>query len=541
MRRFAETCEAVGATTKKNQKVAIVADYLKVLPLEAAARAVVFLTGRPFAHPEERILAVGPALLWEAVVRHGETTTDDLKVVYRRHGDLGDTAQEVLKDKTGGKALSLQELATVFQHLAACRASAQKQVLLDKLFCNTEPVVVKYIIKIILGDPRIGLRESLVEEAIAQAYGQPLEAVRRANMLTSDIAKTLHLAASGSLAEAQLRLFHPVAFMLASPVETAEAALQAFPEGALVEDKYDGIRAQVHKQGGQVELFSRTRDRITEFPELNAALARLPDDFLLDGEIVGWANGRALPFVELQKRLGRKQPHLWLQDDVPVRFFAFDALCWDRMFLLDLPLSQRRKNLEELLAPTDPAGAVQVAPATPCGSSDELGKLFEAALARGNEGVMIKAPDSAYAPGRRGRAWLKLKRPLATLDVVVTAVEYGHGKRRSLLSDYTFAVRAGNRLLNIGKAYSGLTDQEIQELTGFFKQRTLKDQGFRRIVQPELVLEVAFNNIQRSRRHESGYALRFPRIVRLRRDKSASDIDTLDRVRKLYARQSPSP
>jgi len=358
--------------------------------------------------------------------------------------------------------------------------------------------------------------------------------------LTGDIGATLRLAGTGTLARASLRLFHPIGFMLASPADTPEELVGSFPQGALVEDKYDGIRAQAHKSADRVRLFSRTLDEIVEFSELATPLKAPPGEFILDGEIVGWGNGRPLPFTQLQQRLGRKQPELFLPLEIPVSYVAFDLLYQDQEVLLDWPLTERRRRLGALLM-NAPTPAIQLAGQLLCASPEELQRAFDAALERGNEGIMAKAPDSAYRPGRRGRSWLKLKRPMATLDVVVTAVEYGHGKRRGLLSDYTFAVRAGKQLVNIGKAYSGLTDAEIVRFTEYFKQHTLEDQGFRRTVEPTVVLEVAFNNIQRSARHESGFALRFPRIVRLRPDKSVADIDEIDRVKELYERQRVKP
>jgi DNA ligase-1 len=335
-----------------------------------------------------------------------------------------------------------------------------------------------------------------------------------------------------------------------------------------VEDKYDGIRAQAHCSKGEVRIFSRTRDEITEsFPELPDALAGLPEDAILDGEIVAWsyeegsANSRALPFSTLQQRLGRKQVSEKLMRQVPVAYLVFDILYAGGELLLEHPLLEREKVLDALLAaprkaPTSPriAGGqarfdfggdvnqsntrVIRAPVFQTSTPQELDQLFAAAQARGNEGLMIKDPESPYTPGRRGKAWLKLKRELATLDVVVTAVEYGHGKRIGVLSDYTFAVRDGEKLVNIGKAYSGLTDVEIAELTHWFLEHTVEDQGFRLIVEPKIVLEVAFNNMMRSDRHESGYALRFPRIVRLRPDKSPEDADTIERAREIYESQT---
>jgi len=357
--------------------------------------------------------------------------------------------------------------------------------------------------------------------------------------------------------------------MLASSVESSEEALSYF-QNASVEDKYDGIRAQAHVSGGEVRIFSRTRDEITEsFPELPTALGGLPQDAILDGEIVAWNPGdagvpaRALPFSTLQQRLGRKKVGAKLLRDVPVAYLVFDVLYVDGELLLDRPLRERARIVNDLLAAprsvivhplpaqstlgfgdshdNDPEekslAPVLRAPVATASSAEDLDALFTAARDRGNEGLMIKDLDSLYTPGRRGKSWLKMKRELAMLDVVVTAVEYGHGKRIGVLSDYTFAVWDGERLVNIGKAYSGLTDAEIAEMTLWFLAHKISEEGLRLRVEPKIVLEVAFNNMMRSTRHESGYALRFPRIVRLRPDKRPEDADTMETVKGIYGRQ----
>jgi DNA ligase-1 len=537
MRRFAECCEAIAGTTRKNEKVRLAASYLRSLPVEDAARAAVFLTGRPFPRHEEKVLAVGGAAIWQTVCRLSGIAPARMESIYRKHGDLGAMSEEALGGWAAGTSLTLGEVAGAFEEMAAIRFPAGKQAVVERLLSAADALTAKYIVKIITGDLRIGFKESLVEEAIALAFGQPADAVRRANMFTADAGETLRLAAAGRLGEAKLRLLQPVGFMLASAVESADEMIEAFPGGALVEDKYDGIRAQAHKRGEKVKLFSRTMDEIVEFHELPPALAALPGDFLMDGEVVGWRNGRPIPFTELQPRLGRKEPDLWLPLEIPVCFVAFDLLYADGVPLLDEPLVERRRRLAALLAGRE-SELVRLAPAQVLATAEEIERAFEEALDRGNEGIMAKAPASRYAPGRRGRLWLKRKQPLATLDVVVTAVEYGHGKRRSVLSDYTFAVRDGERLVNIGKAYSGLTDAEILRYTEYFLAHTVEDQGFRRTVEPAVVLEVAFNNIQRSQRHESGYALRFPRIVRLRPDKPVEEIDTVERVREIIEGQA---
>ena len=598
MLHFAQTCDAIAATTKKLEKTSLVAAYLqsllRTMPVSEAATAAIFLSGRPFPAYEEATLQVGGALLWRVISGLSGKSEPELTEIYRRHGDAGSVAADVLPAKPDS-GLSLAEVQRAFSGIASARGPAAKAALLRSLLERAAPLEAKYIVKIISGDLRIGLKESLVEEAIARAFDAPLDRVKRANMLLGDLGETLRLASAGKLADAHLRLFHPIDFMLASPVESSGEALSYF-QGASVEDKYDGIRAQAHISRGEVRIFSRTRDEITEsFPELPLALASLPTDAILDGEIVAWNSvsnpggvcvpARALPFSTLQQRLGRKKVSAKLMAEVPVAYLVFDILYADGELLLDRPLRDRAKVLDELMKPegmsgpdtthvgTDapsassgqalvcpaerssapaatpsqalfgfasaglPVATILRAPVATAGSPDDVETLFTAARNRGNEGLMIKDLDSLYTPGRRGKSWLKMKRELATLDVVVTAVEYGHGKRIGVLSDYTFAVWNGERLVNIGKTYSGLTDAEIVEMTQWFLAHQTSEQGLRLEVEPKIVLEVAFNNMMRSTRHESGYALRFPRIVRLRPDKPPKDADTIETVRDIYERQ----
>ncbi|MGA2375787.1 MAG: ATP-dependent DNA ligase [Candidatus Sulfotelmatobacter sp.] len=571
MHKLAETSEAIAATTKKLQKTAIVADYFRSRTPDEAAVSAVFLSGRAFPAWKETTLQVGGSLLWHVVAELSGKDEGALTAAYRKYGDLGSVAGEVLAPGSG-QGLNVLEVVNSFRKIAAARGPAAKTALVRDLLARATPLEAKYIVKIMTGDLRIGLKESLVEEAIAKAFGGTLagalKEVQRANMLLGDIGETLRLAVEGKLADAKMRMFHPIGFMLASPIESAQEGLSYFADAA-VEDKYDGIRAQAHISGGEVKFFSRTRDEITEsFPELPDALAGTPQDAILDGEIVAWEDpGRARPFSVLQQRLGRKKVSERMLREIPVAYLVFDVLYADGELLIDRPLRERGQILDELLAAerktthhrdtesrskagqgrlvfeddreeTAVAARVMRAPVSRASSPEELEELFAAAQARGNEGLMIKDLDSAYTPGKRGKAWLKMKRELATLDVVVTAVEYGHGKRVGVLSDYTFGVWEGDKLVNIGKAYSGLTDAEIAEMTRWFLDHTIEDQGFRRTVEPEIVLEVAFNNMMRSDRHDSGYALRFPRIVRLRPDKTAAEADTIERVREIFEQQN---
>jgi DNA ligase-1 len=575
---FAHLAESVAATTKKTEKVRLVADYFRSRTANEAAQAAILLSGRAFAKWEERTLNVGGSLLWRALAEVSGKPDIALTAAYRRYGDLGAAAEEVLAGHLPPESsLTLADLAAAFDELARTSRAEHKLRLIVDLLRRATPLEAKYIIKIITGDLRIGLKESLVEEAIAAAFGEKTADVQRANMLLGDIAETLKLAAAHTLGQAHMRLFHPLGFMLASPAQDAQEAFSCFSP-ADVEDKYDGIRAQAHCGGEhdpRVRVFSRTLDEISEsFPELPPALRAIPHPVILDGEILAWSEStsQALPFSELQKRLGRKKVSSSLVRDVPVVYMVFDVLFCGENLTIDLPLAERRKILEEVFASV-PAGAFNVghavaaatenpqgalvfepaiaapsgpprvvlAPALQADSAEHLDELFQQARERGNEGLMVKDLNSPYTPGRRGKSWLKLKRELATLDVVVTAVEWGHGKRAKVLSDYTFAVRDGDQLLNVGKAYSGLTDAEIAEMTEWFLAHTTEDRGFRRTVEPKIVLEVAFNNVMRSDRHESGFALRFPRILRLRTDKTAEEIDTLDTVSEIYERQKHAP
>ena len=451
--------------------------------------------------------------------------------------------------------LSVPGVAAAFAAIEAARGAVAKAAIFEALLRRCDPLTATYVVKILGGELRIGLREGLVEAAIARAFGRAPAAVARAVMLTGDLGEAALLALDDRLDDARLRLFHPLRFMLASPAEDAAEIIGRLGPEVWTEDKYDGIRAQLHRRGDEVRLFSRDLHDVTgQFPEVALAARGLRWDGILDGELLAFRDGGVLPFLALQKRLGRKAPPPELLEDVPVTFVAFDLLAvgtrgGDVAPLLDVPLRQRRARLEALdLAGAEVAGS-RATTADPTGatsavtpdsarfalsrlatarSADDLERIFAEARARRNEGLMVKDPASLYAPGRRGYGWLKMKKALATLDCVVVGVEVGHGKRHGVLSDYTFAVRdeIDGRLVTIGKAYSGLTDAEIADLTRWFEANTISRHGRYRVVEPAIVVEVAFDVIMRSNRHASGFALRFPRIARVRDDKTVAEIDS---------------
>ena len=535
---FAECAEAVAATTKKLEKAAILGKYLQTLSDPDLTRAARYFAGQQFALNDARTTNVGGSIIGAALSEATGFRPEDLSPRWVRLGDPGEVAAEIVKEARHSfqPTITLAETESLISRLSETRGIKNKTALLTAVLSHATPLEAKYLVKLLAGDLRIGLREGLVEDAIARVFGQSLADVAYANMLLGDIGETATRARRADLRDVNMRLFHPIKFMLATPAADLTDIARTMPDEFLVEDKFDGIRAQAHVENGRVAIYSRTMDEITHrFPELVEPLRSLPSDAIIDGEIVPASDDAILPFSELQKRLGRKTVGTQLLIAVPVVLVAYDLLYADGKVLIDEPLAERRRQLEQLVPDSGP---IRLSEGKLFREASLLDDEFDQARGRGNEGLMIKSPASSYKPGRRGREWLKLKRAIATLDVAVTAVEVGHGKRRHLLSDYTFAVRRSSEedeLLNIGKAYSGLTDQELTELTEWFKAHTIQEFGHGRvrIVEPTTIIEVTFDRIQPSKRHKSGYALRFPRILRLRPDKTTRDVDTLDTVKRL--------
>ena len=603
--KLAEELASEASRLKKRTAIAgaIAATHAIAPESQDAGHFALYLSGTPFAEADSRKLNAGGALLSKAVKTISGATDAVLTTAYRRHGDLGAAAFDLWRDPPM-PSLTLLEIQDAFASMAAARTTAIRAALVEGLLRRATAIEAKYLLKLMLGDMRIGVKQSLVEEAIAAAASVPVEEVRRAVMLEADLGSATAMAFAGRLGEARMRLFHPLGFMLASPVETPEEAVERFtakPSSvseagdqeaakieAFLEDKYDGMRAQVHcGEGGRVAIYSRNKEEITQsFPELVEAFSSVNDEIgglIFDGEILGWdfATGQALPFAVMGQRIGRKRVSAEMMRAIPAVFMAFDLLYGSGELLLERPLKERRNLLEavaerlgalatspvpvedrelaaqgnlfsaqvsvqgEVEAPARMA-RLMLSPSRLVESAQEIDRAYAAARARANEGVMLKAAGSSYQPGRRGLAWVKLKRELATLDVVITGAEFGHGRRAGILSDYTFAVRGPEfhqtgELLNVGKAYSGLTDVEIAELSAWAMEHTLEDTGHFRTVEPLRVLEVAFNNIMRSGRHASGFAMRFPRIIRIRDDKPLQEIDSLERVEEIYQSQVDKP
>jgi DNA ligase-1 len=542
--RLAETASAVGATRSKNQKRDLLASFLRELPRGDLAAACAFFAGRPLVDPTAK-LGMGWVQQGAALAAASRADPDAIRAAYLRHSDFGDAAADVLGPREG-TGLTIRDVAEAFGSIAAAASADQRVALFTGLFERSSAEEARFIGRVASRETRIGLREGLLEEAVAAAFDVKLDAVRRAHMLTGEIGEAALLARSRKLEDAALHVGRPIRFMLASPVADSAEVMRRVGDEAWIEDKYDGIRAQLHLDArGRPRLFSRDLNDVTRsFPEIVGAAGGLAGlgPLVIDGELVPWRAGSVLDFASLQTRLGRVRPSAELLEEVPVVLVAFDLLHHAGSDLLETPLRDRRASLGGLRLPERTGERVLLSHLATATSVDAVDRHFDDARERHNEGLMVKDPDSVYQPGRRGLGWLKLKKALATLDCVVVGVEWGHGKRRGVLSDYTFAVREtdapDSRLLTIGKAYTGLTDAEIAEMTERFRAITLQDFGRYRTVVPEVVVEIAFDRIMRSARHRSGFAMRFPRIVRIRDDKSPTEIDTLATVEALFGEQA---
>lgn len=532
---LARLVDELRALSRTLDRRATLARFLASIDDDADLAAVVrFVEGRPFASTDERMLGSGGAMLIDVALPLVGLDDRVFRAVAIEKGEIGEALRATWPRSSTCPTLTLAQVVDAFDRIASSPAAEKRAVLSTLLADCIEPAEVCLLAKIILGDMRSGVGAGLIVPSIAQAFGRSEADVRRAVMLESSLDRVAVLARHDRLAEARFALLSPVQAMLAQPIASArDAELPAFAE-----PKLDGIRAQLHKRGDVVRLFSRTGERIDgSFTDVVASIASIPHDLVLDGEVVSWIKGRIGAFADLQPRLNRRRSVRAASAEAPARFFAFDVLYLDGTLLIDEPYIARRRQLESL-------EGVDAVESSLLGTPDDVERHFERIKQQGYEGLVLKAGDSTYTPGRRGSGWSKLKTHLPTLDLVVTVAERGHGKRREVLSDYTFAAwdrdpaRPDAKLVNVGKAYSGLSDQEILQLTEVFRAITLSDDGRRHHVEPRIVLEIAFEGIRTSKRHPSGFALRFSRIQRVRDDKTPAQADTLDRVRQIHDSQA---
>lgn len=583
--KFAETCELVRSTSSKNKKVDIMSNYLSSMHEESLYKVVLFLSGRIFSRGSPHILNIGFKTIMQSLFEISDLSQDDVEKIHLKHGDLGNIAEYALsKNKRTVTlfrfaenqldSLTINDVYSQFRkiaNLSGANSNNEKKNILKGLLIRCTPLEAKYLIKIITNEMRIGSYEGLVEVAIAKAFSKNVESVREALLISGDIANVALLSKNDKLQSVTLNPFVPMNFMLADVMFTGDEIVEYFNKSLYCEFKYDGIRLQLHRFGEKCKLFSRNLSDISyAFPELVDSATKICKkkskseggditdiNFVLDGELIGYKDNKPLPFQELQKRLRKKVMTKELLREIPIQYIVYDVMFYDDKSVIRNSLITRKKLLTGLLLNDK---NIIIAKSTFVKTSEEINLNFKKSRSEGHEGLVIKDPESNYHPGKRGKYWIKLKEELDTIDAVVVIAEYGHGKRAGTLSDYTLAIKdfkstttqgddnhtleskinkddQSSSLRIIGKAYSGLSNNEIEFMTTKLKSLMVKDEGSRIIVKPEIVLEVSFDTIQKSDRHDSGYALRFPRIKNIRYDKSINDIDNLEKVQNIYRNQ----
>jgi len=549
-RDLAYLCERLEATTKRNLMISMVADFLRRLDKEEIEPAISMMLGRPFPKWDPRKLDVSWATLSRVIQRLTGTNWSDLSAAFRNTGDLGAAAKIIFENckmqrqtTLFEKSLSILEVRNVLEAIAEASGHGsreRKERLIESLLGRALPIEVKYLIKIMVGEMRTGLQEGLMEAAVSKAFSIPLKKIQVASMLTGDVAETAALCAKegpDGLLKLKFKIFRPVKPMLAQMAEDPEEALKEHGGKTAFEYKLDGARIQIHKSGGKVRIFSRRLTDVTKsLPDIVEIIRQRVklDEAILEGEVIAVGkNGNPLPFQHLMRRFRRVYSIERMIEEIPVELYLFDIIYMNGKSLISLPYVERRRRLEEAVS------GIFLTKQLITSNSKEAEHFLEEAINEGHEGLMAKRLNSPYIPGIRGKHWLKVKKTLEPLDLVIVAAEYGTGRRHEWLSDYYLAARdeETGEFLTIGKTFKGLTDREIEEMTERLKQIAVEERGHIVIVKPQIVVEVAYNEIQKSPKYKSGMALRFARITRIRDDKGPEEADTIQRVRQIYEQQ----
>jgi len=549
-REIAELCEKLEKTGKRNKMVELCADFLKRLNPSEIGSVVCILLGRPFPRGSWEKLEINWMILRDPILRVIKARPEDMETAIGKTGDLGAATYLLFKSRQKPQRLFIEspleilEVRDIFLKIARVkgpRARERKERFLEGLFARSGPLEAKYLVKIITGEMRTGFREGLMRLAIAKAFGLPEEAVMRACMFAGDISRVAEIAAKRG--EAGIRSlkpfpFRPIQPMLAKVAESVEEAINLHEGTTALEYKLDGARVQVHKSGGKVRIFSRNLTDVTgSMPEISNQISRelAGRRAIAEGEVIAVGrDGFPLPFQYLLQRFRRERKIREMMREIPLELQLFDLLYLNGRSLVDLPYTQRRGLLEEI------AGGVKLTEQLIVHDPQGGERFLNQAIRGGHEGVIAKKPDSPYIPGARENAWLKIKPTLEPLDLVIVGAEFGYGRRHKWLSDYYLAARdeKTGKYEIVGKTFKGLTDAELQEMTDKLKELGVRREGRRVWVQPSIVVEVAYNEIQRSSKYPCGMALRFARITRIRNDKSPQDADTVERVGEIYAKQA---
>jgi len=549
-KELVELCEKLEKTTKRTTMANLISSFLKELKPDEIGPAVRLIIGRIFPAWSQETLEIS----WRTVIKIIKDLTGasnkDISEAFSKTGDPGDMAKILMeKGKRAKQTTLLQSPLTIldvhkyFLSIASTKglgSKKKKESLLYGLLSRATPLETKYIVKDILGEMRHGVSEGLMEEAIAKASGASLEQVKRAHMFLGDLGDVAYIALTKGvqgLKEVKMRLFHPIKPMLAQPVENVKEALKEHGGKTAFEYKLDGARVQIHLKNGKVAIFSR---RLTDVTQSLPDVVKLvleevkANEAVLEGEVIAVGEeNKPLPFQHLMRRFHRVKDVEKMIKEIPVQLYLFDVLYLNGKMLIDEPYMKRWEYLEKI------HGNIQLAPRIITGDPEEAQNFFEKAKSEGHEGLVAKKLDSNYTPGIRGKKWLKIKGILDTLDLVIVAADWGYGRRHEWLSDYYLAARdeKTGEFLVIGKTFKGLTDEEFKEITKRLLELKIAEAGGTVYVKPEIVVEVAFDEIQQSPKYKSGFALRFARITRIREDKSPNEADTIGRVREIYEKQ----
>lgn len=544
---LAEFCEKLEKISSTLELTARIAEFLrKIEDDNDLYNAVLFILGKVYPPWDEREIGVGVGLIYEALEKVSSVRKAKIEEMVREAGDLGLVAEELIKKKKMAtlafEELTIRKVRETFDEMSSLvgEGSRKKKImLLTGLYGLSSPLEARYLTRLILSEMRLGVGEGVMRDAIAKAFNSQPEVVERAYMITSDLGKVAVVAKNEGekgLKSMKIHLHIPVRMMLAQVAESAESAINEMKKAA-VEWKFDGSRVQVHWDGKKVTLYSRRLENVTNaLPEMVEEIKNyIKPNVILDGEIIAVKDGRPMPFQHVLRRFRRKHDVGKMVEKIPLEVHFFDIL-YNEGEVIDLPLSERRKILELAVKESE---KIKIAKQTVTDDVEQVKQIYADAIDAGHEGVMIKNPSSPYVPGKRGKHWLKLKAIMETLDLVVVGGEWGEGKRSHWISSYELACldTTTGKLLKVGKVATGFTEEDLDELTEMFKPLITSQQG--KIVEfiPKYVFEVAYQEIQKSPKYESGYALRFPRFIRLRDDKDVDEADTIERVEKLYKMQ----
>ncbi|AKG92500.1 DNA ligase I, ATP-dependent {dnl1} [Geoglobus ahangari] len=543
---FVELCSVVEKISSTLEKTARISAFIKKIEDDDDLyNTILFLMGRVYPEWSERDLGVGIGLVYEALRISTGVDRRTIENLVREKGDMGLAAEEVVKRKTQtslfSEELTIRKLREVFDEMSSLTGEGsqkKKIILLSELYISCTPIEARYLTRLILKEMRLGVGEGIIRDAIARAFGIESEIVERAYMVTNDYGRVAVEAKRGgrdALLSLKITPHVPVKMMLAQVAESLEEAVREIPHLA-VEWKFDGSRVQVHYADGKVTIYSRRLENVTNaLPEIVEEIKRnVREGVILDGEVIAVRDGRPMPFQHVLRRFRRKHDVSKMVEKIPLKVYLYDIM-YDGEEIIDLPLRERRERLVSAVKESD---TLRVANQTVTRDPDEIRRIFDEAIKAGHEGVMLKNLDSRYIPGKRGKNWLKFKATMETLDLVVVGGEWGEGKRSNLISSFELACldEYGN-LLRVGKVATGFTDEDLEELTELFKPEIEYQEGKKIVFRPKYVFEVAYQEIQKSPKYESGYALRFPRFVRLRDDKSVEEADTIERVARLYEMQ----